>query len=191
MVLRDRNHPSIFAWSVGNETPQRADALELTKQLVAQVKKNDSTRPVTEAICDFWDHKGRQWPETDAAYALLDIGGYNYMLHKEAEDHQRAPGRIMACTESYPRATFEMWSLVQRRPYIIGDFVWTALDYLGEAGIGRVNIAGEGNNDHGKDTIFPIHGGSCGDLDINLFPSRSRTTATSSGGEGRSSTSPS
>ena len=69
--------------------------------------------------------------------ANLDVVGYNYNLatHHE-EDHRRAPSRIMMTTESFPKQAFTEWRLAHDHPYILGEFVWTAMDYLGESGIG-------------------------------------------------------
>ena len=68
MVLRDRNHPSVIFWSIGNEINERVDSsgLRIEKQLRDEVKFLDSTRPVTEAICFFWDHPGYKWDTTAA-----------------------------------------------------------------------------------------------------------------------------
>ena len=71
--------------------------------------------------------------------AVHDIVGYNYQLHRAESDHERVPSRIIMQTESYPRDAFRNWDLVNKHAYIIGDFVWTALDYLGESGIGICN----------------------------------------------------
>ncbi len=76
-------------------------------------------------------------PNPDAAISQVDIAGYNYNLAQNlAEDHRRVPGRIMMTTESFPADAFEQWSLLQDHPYVLGEFVWTAMDYLGESGIG-------------------------------------------------------
>jgi beta-galactosidase len=63
MVMRDRNHPSVIFWSIGNEINERVDSsgLEIMKKLSSIIKKIDSSRPVTEAICFFWDHPGYKW----------------------------------------------------------------------------------------------------------------------------------
>jgi len=165
MVLRDRNHPSIIFWSIGNEINERADApgLALTKELIAEVKRLDSTRPVTEAICHFWDHPGYKWDTTAAAFALLDVGGYNYQWKEYEPDHKKYPNRIMMGTESVPKEAFDNWKLVEKYPYIIGDFVWTAMDYLGETGIGHTKL--DSAHSYQLQT-FPWFNAWCGDIDL-------------------------
>ncbi len=134
MVLRDRNHPSIVVWGIGNEIPEAwtPDGAPIAQKLAARIRSLDSTRPVTEAF------PGATYtPSTDAVFAVLDIGGYNYNLaQNRAKDHERVPGRIMMTTESMPAAAFEQWDVTHQYPYTLGEFVWTAMDYLGESGIG-------------------------------------------------------
>ena len=77
-----------------------------------------------------WDS---DWEIYDPLAAAHDIVGYNYMMHKGPSDHERVPSRIMMQTESYPRDAFANWARVNDHSYIIGDFVWTAIDYLGES----------------------------------------------------------
>ena len=134
MVERDRNHPSVIFWSIGNEIPEvlveRGPAM--AKQLAAEVRSLDTSRPVTEA---FPTSTSGEYP--DAVISNLDIVGYNYNLatHHE-DDHRRLPSRIMMTTESFPREAFKEWALAKDNPYVLGEFVWTAMDYLGESGIG-------------------------------------------------------
>lgn len=134
MVLRDRNHPSVIFWSIGNEIPEvlveRGPAI--AKQLAAQVRSLDTSRPVSQA---FPTSTSGDYP--DGVIANLDIVGYNYnMAAHHQDDHRRLPSRIMMTTESFPGMAFTEWSLANDNPYIVGEFVWTAMDYLGESGIG-------------------------------------------------------
>ncbi len=143
IVLRDRNHPSVIFWSIANEVPERADppGVAIAKQLVAEVKRLDPTRPVTAAIPFFFESGGRRpWAESDPAFQYLDVGGYNYQWQEYERDHARVPNRVMMGTESFPLHAFENWQRVERNSYVIGDFVWTGMDYLGESGIGNAQL---------------------------------------------------
>ena len=165
MVQRDRNHPSIIAWSIGNEVMERKDIRVITtaRKLKQAILQWDQTRPVTEALCS-WDS---DWEIYDPHAEVLDVVGYNYMIHKHEGDHQRDPKRIMWQTESYPRDAFNCWALVNDYPYIVGDIVWTGLDYLGESGIGRYYYEGERPGEHYVGGGQPDwHGAYCGDVDI-------------------------
>ena len=165
MVLRDRNHPSIICWSIGNEVIERKDirVIQTAKLLKQAILDCDTTRPVTEALCA-WDS---DWEIYDPHFDVLDIGGYNYMIFKHASDHQRNPKRVMWQTESFPRDAFKNWAVVNDFPYVVGDIVWTGLDYLGESSIGRYYYEGERPGEHWFDGGFPEwHGAYCGDVDI-------------------------
>ncbi|MGN6800700.1 MAG: glycoside hydrolase family 2 TIM barrel-domain containing protein [Ginsengibacter sp.] len=165
MVQRDRNHPSVVFWSIGNEINERADSsgLVIAKNLRDEVKHFDNTRPVTEAICSFWDHPGYKWDTTAAAYALLDVGGYNYLWKMYESDHEKYAERVMMGTESFPMEAFDNWQQVKEHPYVIGDFVWTAMDYLGETGIGHTGID---STPGFQLQTFPWFNSWCGDIDL-------------------------
>ncbi len=158
MIMRDRNHPSIIMWSIGNEIPERASAegVQTAKALAQYVKNLDSTRAVTSAV------NGLN-PDKDPYFAQLDVGGYNYAINGNAnmykEDHQRVPQRIMVGTESYPLEAFGAWMAVEDNPYLIGDFVWTGWDYIGEAGIGWLGYPQSTD-------FYPWNLAFCGDIDI-------------------------
>ena len=165
MVLRDRNHPCIISWSLGNEVIERKElrVVHTARLLKKAVLEIDDTRPITEALCA-WD---RDWEIYDPHFEVLDIGGYNYMIFKHGSDHQRDPKRVMWQTESYPRDAFRNWATVNDHPYVVGDMVWTGLDYLGESGIGRYYYEGERPGESFAEGGQPDwHGAYCGDVDI-------------------------
>ena len=165
MVLRDRNHPSIISWSIGNEVIERKDirVVYTARQMKAAIHEKDTTRPVTEALCA-WDS---DWEIYDPHAEVLDVVGYNYMLFKHADDHKRDPKRVIWQTESYPRDAFRNWATVHDFPYVVGDIVWTGLDYLGESGIGRTYFKGEREGESWIKGGQPEwHGAPCGDVDI-------------------------
>ena len=155
MVRRDRNHPSVFAWSIGNEVdypndpyshpildgttisqpmfggykPENPDANRLAsiaKKLVAEVKKCDTTRPVTAAFAGVIMSNETEYP------VALDITGYNYSENSYKTDHEKYPGRIIFGSEN--RHSFNDWKIVRDHDYIFGQFLWTGIDYLGESG---------------------------------------------------------
>lgn len=165
IVLRDRNHPSVISWSIGNEVIERKDirVVYTARQMKAAILEKDVTRPVTEALCA-WD---RDWEIYDPHAEVLDVVGYNYMLFKHADDHKRDPKRVIWQTESYPRDAFRNWATVNDFPYVVGDIVWTGLDYLGESGIGRTYYKGEREGESWIEGGQPEwHGAPCGDVDI-------------------------
>ena len=165
MVLRDRNHPSVISWSIGNEVIERKDirVVYTARQMKKAIHELDTTRPVTEALCA-WD---RDWEIYDPHAEVLDVVGYNYMIFKHASDHERDPKRVIWQTESYPRDAFRNWAVSYDFPYVVGDIVWTGLDYLGESGIGRNYYKGEREGESWIEGGQPEwHGAPCGDVDI-------------------------
>jgi beta-galactosidase len=130
--------------------------------LADAIKKIDTGRPITSAIVD----NGKDWSLFDSLMRVHDVAGYNYHLWSAPSDHQRVPSRIIVQTESYPKDAFSNWKLVQEHNYIIGDFVWTAMDYLGESGIGRWYYSTETPGEHWEHDLFPWHAAYCGDVDL-------------------------
>jgi len=161
MVCRDRNHPSVIMWSIGNEIPERgnAEGAESAKLLAGYIKTLDSTRAITSAVNGLNEDK-------DPYFAQLDVAGYNYAAGGDhlvegiyAVDHRRMPKRIMYGSESYPLEAFSSWMDVVDHPYVMGDFVWTAFDYIGEASIGWLGYFQNQN-------FYPWNLAFCGDIDI-------------------------
>lgn len=163
MILRDRNHPSVIMWSIGNEIAERGEPRAVATAIMLKdfIKTLDTTRPVTSAVVNL-----NKWERLDSLIDVHDVAGYNYHLHTAKEDHVRVPGRIIVQTESYPKDAFANWKLVQENSFVMGDFVWTAMDYLGEAGIGRTYYSGETPGENWDNDMFPWHGAYCGDIDL-------------------------
>jgi beta-galactosidase len=163
MLRRDRNHPSIILWSIGNELIERGfpEGARIARKLADHVRSVDPTRPVTAGICDLWG--AGPWRQLADLFAALDVCGYNYQVAEYEPDHAAHPERVILATESFPNRAFDYWKAVEKLPYVAGDFVWTALDYLGESGIGRTFEEGKST---GHMPGWPWHQANCGDLDL-------------------------
>ncbi len=154
MVLRDRNHPSIIMWSIGNEIdypndpysdpilntgrnpqiygkgyladhPAAARLGELSKLMVAVVKKYDTSRPVTAALAGVVMSNTTTFPQN------LDVVGYNYQEYRYNDDHKTYPKRVVYGSEN--SSQLNAWNAVDSNEYVSGQYLWTGIDYLGEA----------------------------------------------------------
>ena len=155
MVRRDRNHPSIFLWSIGNEVdypndpyshpildgaqinqpmfggykPDAPDAMRIgviAKRLAARVRAVDTSRPVTGALAGVVMSNETEYPDA------VDVVGYNYTENRYDEDHATYPKRVIYGSEN--GSGLDAWYAVKNKEFIFGQFIWTGTDYLGESG---------------------------------------------------------
>jgi hypothetical protein len=173
MILRNRNKASIILWSIGNEVdypndPYSHEVLSggnnpqiygkgylpdhppasrlgvLSKGLADAAKSIDTTRPITAALA------GVVMSNTTSYPTNVDVVGYNYQEYRYAEDHAKFPSRIIYGSENGMQ--YKAWLAVDTNDYISGQFLWTGIDYLGEAG------------------KWPIRSNGAGLLDLAGFP---------------------
>lgn len=169
MVLRDRNHPSVYCWSIGNEIPEMTGVESggyWSKLQADYVRSLDPTRPITAGIHgiinfakagidlqgkSFFELQGKSteapgvfngvdyWAaQTGPSTDPLDIVGYNYIHPRYALDAAKDPNLVIHGTETHPLTTYDYWQATLANDNVIGDYIWTAYDNLGEAGAGRV-----------------------------------------------------
>jgi len=160
LVVSGRNHPSVVMWSIGNEIPETGtpQGVETARRLAARVKALDPTRPVTQAI-------NNEPPLNTNQAAVLDVAGYNYHVEQLTSDHEKLPNLPMYTAESLPKDAFAYWRAVETMPWVVGDFVWTAVDYLGESGIGWMGYS----QDWQKLGPYPWHLAYSGEIDATGY----------------------
>jgi beta-galactosidase len=175
MLRRDRNHPSVIMWSIGNEIPELYfdEGIDIVKKLVSICKEEDTTRPVT--VCAEGNHLLRI---REGIMDQVDVAGYNYVSSREGKAmysrfHEEHPEWVLLGSET----EFEPghWKTIMDNPYVIGQFLWSGYDYLGEG----ADIFGEDANlgntfdisvlaaeKRGSDKRVIRHGWAFGVLDI-------------------------
>ena len=129
-VRRDRNHPSIILYSAGNEihdTPKADLAKGILKGLVDAFHQNDPTRPVTQAL--FRPNTSHDYD--DGLADMLDVVGQNYRENELVAAHESNPDRKIIGTENGHDRSY--WVIMRDNPAYAGQFLWTGVDYLGEA----------------------------------------------------------
>lgn len=140
MVLRDRNHPSVIVWSIGNEVREAwsmdNEGVDRARELNAAVKTLDPTRPTMLACQQGFEDRIADVP---------DLVGYNYLEPRMIADHKRFPTRKMFVSEAFVYYSglrenlvrdfveHNPWHFVEEHPFIAGSFVWAGVDYLGES----------------------------------------------------------
>lgn len=72
----------------------------------------------------------------------LDIAGYNYASGRYPLEKKAHPDRVVFGSETFPQDIWKNWQMVKKYPYLVGDFMWTGWDYLGEAGLGAWSYTG-------------------------------------------------
>ena len=194
MVLRDKNHPSVILYSIGNEVaePFEQKGIDAGRAMVDLIHRLDGTRPVTcgtnlmiigraakgngiyqdgesktgtegkkpkkesqnaslafNIMASFVGsgmNKGGNSPKVDALTTpfldSLDIAGYNYGSGRYPLEEKAHPNRVVFGSETVPQDIWKNWEMVKKYPYLVGDFMWTSWDYLGEAGIGAWSYTG-------------------------------------------------
>ena len=139
MIIRDRNHPSIFMWSIGNEVAEASDPIvgpRRAAMLHNFVKELEPSRPTTMAI-----HSAAR----DEITGEVDIIGYNYTEPRMLLDKKKYPERIYYVAEAFPYYRsidpksvrsydpVNPWNYVMENDFILGSFIWAGVDYIGES----------------------------------------------------------
>ena len=105
---------------------------------------------------------------TRESYDLLDVCGYNYATSRYELDKKLFPNRVLVGSETTPLQIAENWRIITANPHAIGDFTWTGWDYIGEAGIGKMEYKEDGAAE-GFMGAYPWYIAYCSDIDITGF----------------------
>lgn len=181
MIMRDRNHPSIVIWSLGNEITDKTNGQRGT-ELATLVRSLDTTRPITLG-------GGSTFGAADPSWGYVDVGDVHYNANGQTYGpiHAVHPERAMTQSESFPVTIYQDAAFIRNNVWAVGNWVWAAWDYLGEAGIGKTPIppVGTGATFGDQDVMpgwsiarvlhhswggfgypYPYFQANCGDLDM-------------------------
>ena len=142
---------------------------ELQQEQMRRWRESAATGGLQNA--DLGGKKDLLWEKYTEAFANgLDVVGYNYLEGKYEQDHEMFPERVILGSENYPKEIGIHWPMIERTPWVIGDFTWTAWDYIGEAGIGKASFYEPGDprigNPWGTPSAYPWRTANDADLDI-------------------------
>ncbi|MEO7656646.1 MAG: glycoside hydrolase family 2 TIM barrel-domain containing protein [Sphingomicrobium sp.] len=177
LVLSARNSPSVIMWSIGNEIPYRStdEGVAWEWKLANAVRSIDPTRPVTAALNGVLGQPMKAGAKTarpgmagkvdNASTIFLDVPGYNYRLEDMDTEQREHPERVVYASETFPHDMFDYQALADRAPWFLGEFVWTAMDYLGEAGVGASVPVKKGSS-RMAGVGWPWVNAWCGDIDL-------------------------
>lgn len=136
---------------------QNLDIAAMTSQQFNELMQKLNKLVYGQILTDFADSVST--PILDA----LDIAGYNYGNLRYAQEGEKHPGRLIVGSETFPQDVVKNWRDTRRLPYLTGDFLWAAWDYIGEAGIGTWAY---GNGDIAFSKPYPWKLADIGVLDI-------------------------
>jgi beta-galactosidase len=133
-VLRDRNHPSVVLWSLGDEITDRTNG-QRGAELAARLRSLDTTRPITLG-------GGSTFGAGDPSWQYVDVGDVHYNANGRTYGpiHDAHPERAMTHNETFPATIYQDTKFAADNAWAVGCWIWAAWDYLGEAGIGKTAI---------------------------------------------------
>lgn len=135
---------------------EASDANTMMADMGEQMARMNASALVTDSI--------------EESAAVLDVVGFNYADSRYELDAELFPNRVIVGSETFPDRIASLWEAVTRLPHVIGDFTWTGWDYIGEAGIGRVDYTDvDGYEPTGTAGPYPYLLAQCGDIDITGF----------------------
>ena len=130
---------------------------QVTSEQYNQMMSNSSEQMLQASLMPMIDEATT--PVLDA----LDIAGYNYASPRYPIEGKQHPDRVIVGSESFPQDLAKIWAQVEQYPYLIGDFMWTAIDYIGEIGLGAWYYSDDANF-ASKEYPWKLNGGGAIDL---------------------------